>query len=329
MDLSPPNGQPRYGLRNVVSQSASLPYLPLSNHKSRCLENCELALYFSPQEDLAFEAVHRLFGVKNFVRLLKELPLQVRQTAAWTMKLEAQLRMADPVHGIMQLMHQLKLQARTLEQDLIKVKLAILNTERRRLHGIAHEQAHLLQAVAATKSAEPHEPPLPTICRHGLEGKAFAPSLICTRQSSASSHVVSFETIANNSGAQGDHHFREASHAPPNDDSQESSLAIYANPKLDMVGLDVLDNHGFTSCGATNYTESTTIPELPSSDTTEPVPNQVSLYESSYLNAFPISSTFVDSIDFVAPLDSIDEDNCLITTSSDEPNESNLFTPFD
>ncbi|MCO5610584.1 hypothetical protein L7F22_064823 [Adiantum nelumboides] len=284
-------------------------------------------------EDLVFEAVHRLFGVKNFVRLLKELPLQVRQTAAWTMKLEAQLRMADPVHGTMQLMHQLKLQARTLEQDLIKVKLAILNAERRRLHGIAHEQAHLLQAVAATKSAEPHEPPLPTICRHGLEGKAFAPSLICTRQSSASSHVVSSETITNNSGAQGDYHFREASHALPNDDSQESSLEFYANPNLDMVGHDVLDNHGFMSCGTTNYTstgrESTTIPELPLSDTTEPVPNQVSLNESGYLNASPISSTFVDSIDFVAPLGSIDEDNCLITISNDEPNESNLFTPFD
>ncbi|KAI5073808.1 hypothetical protein GOP47_0011821 [Adiantum capillus-veneris] len=298
--------------------------------RRRCLENCELALYFSPQEDLAFEAVHRLFGVKNFVRLLKDLPLHLRHTAVSTMKLEAQFRMADQVHGITRLMHQLKVQVKCLQQELIKLRMAIMKAERQCLHRMAHERAHLLQAV---KAHVHHQPPIPTARNHGLEDIAFARSLVSSCQNSACNDIApSQRQLVNNSGPQGDAQLiKEASQTPLHDDSPESaSLAFNSNPNLDTVG-HILDDHGFTCCD-TDYipigTESMAFADLTSFGDTQPSRNQLSQHFSSYLNIVsPISSSFVDPNDFVAPISSINEDpnHVLATISSDEPGDTNLF----
>ncbi|KAG0461363.1 hypothetical protein HPP92_021328 [Vanilla planifolia] len=68
--------------------------------RKRCDEKCKLAKLFTAEQGGDFEAVHRVFGIKNLLAMLDMVEGEERKRAAreaivW----EARQRLADPVNG--------------------------------------------------------------------------------------------------------------------------------------------------------------------------------------------------------------------------------------
>ncbi|KAH6804687.1 hypothetical protein C2S51_032934 [Perilla frutescens var. frutescens] len=69
------------------------------HQRRRCSAFCPLAPYFPADKQKEFHNVHRLFGVRNVVELLKQVPPHSRDDAARSVIYEANFRAANPAGG--------------------------------------------------------------------------------------------------------------------------------------------------------------------------------------------------------------------------------------
>ncbi|KAM0844311.1 hypothetical protein ACQ4PT_057143 [Festuca glaucescens] len=67
--------------------------------RRKCNPDCPLARYFPADQQRRFLQVHRLFGVGNIQRTLRDTPPNLRNDAMRALIFQAEARAYDPVHG--------------------------------------------------------------------------------------------------------------------------------------------------------------------------------------------------------------------------------------
>ncbi|EPS65020.1 hypothetical protein M569_09760, partial [Genlisea aurea] len=87
--------------------------------RRKCTPNCPLAPYFPASEPRMFQNVHRLFGVSNVTKILRQLRNKDhRDDAMKSIIYEADMRRRFPVHGCSAVIHQLRWQLEYLANEL-------------------------------------------------------------------------------------------------------------------------------------------------------------------------------------------------------------------
>ncbi|KAA8524293.1 hypothetical protein F0562_010716 [Nyssa sinensis] len=69
------------------------------HQRKKCNENCVLAPFFPAEKSREFQAVHKLFGVSNVTKIVKNLKEEDRKRAIDSLAWEAICRQKDPVLG--------------------------------------------------------------------------------------------------------------------------------------------------------------------------------------------------------------------------------------
>lgn len=67
--------------------------------RRKCSDKCPLAPYFPADDPQRFQNAHRLFGVSNMMKTLKEVRDDQKRAAMDTIMYESYMRQRDPVHG--------------------------------------------------------------------------------------------------------------------------------------------------------------------------------------------------------------------------------------
>lgn len=85
---------------DVGTAGATHPACAACKHqRKRCTEGCILAPYFPAHRSREFQAVHKLFGVSNVTKIVKNLKEEDRKMAVDSLVWEASCRQKDPVLG--------------------------------------------------------------------------------------------------------------------------------------------------------------------------------------------------------------------------------------
>ncbi|CAK9158401.1 unnamed protein product [Ilex paraguariensis] len=115
--------------------------------RRKCAPNCPLAPYFPPDHQKQFLNAHKLFGVSNIMKVLRNLAPFEKEIAMKTMILQANIRANDPVGGCYRMISQLQRQIahHKRELDIVLHQLAICRSQPQMA-----QQEMLNPSVAAT-----------------------------------------------------------------------------------------------------------------------------------------------------------------------------------
>ncbi|GLJ05279.1 hypothetical protein SUGI_0015230 [Cryptomeria japonica] len=97
--------------------------------RRKCSSDCLLAPYFPPDQPKQFLNVHKLFGVSNILRLLKQLDDTQKSDAMKSIIYQANAREKDPVHGCFGVIVMLQNQVERLKQELEIVRNQLILLE--------------------------------------------------------------------------------------------------------------------------------------------------------------------------------------------------------
>ncbi|KAL4566552.1 hypothetical protein LXL04_030669 [Taraxacum kok-saghyz] len=86
--------------------------------RKRCNPDCPLAPHFRPEHPVVFKNAHKLFGVKNILRILEVIDPHHKTEAMRSIIYEANMRDRFPVHGCLTAVYDLRLQIRQAEDEL-------------------------------------------------------------------------------------------------------------------------------------------------------------------------------------------------------------------
>ncbi|XP_058075594.1 LOB domain-containing protein 27-like [Magnolia sinica] len=89
--------------------------------RRKCSADCPLAPYFPPDQPKQFQNAHRLFGVSNILKILKQLDASQKLEAMKSIVYQANIRDKYPVHGCLGIVCQLQIQIHHLQQELDNV----------------------------------------------------------------------------------------------------------------------------------------------------------------------------------------------------------------
>ncbi|KDP34093.1 hypothetical protein JCGZ_07664 [Jatropha curcas] len=94
--------------------------------RRKCTPDCLLAPHFPSNRQQDFLNAHKLFGVKNILKTLKDLnSFEIRKAAARSIIFHSNARASDPVGGCYRIISNLKTQILYLQQELNLVKQQI------------------------------------------------------------------------------------------------------------------------------------------------------------------------------------------------------------
>lgn len=95
--------------------------------RRRCSKECVLAPFFPAEKAKEFQNAHRLFGVRNIMNILKQVPPQQKEDAMTSIIFESDMRAQYPVRGCMGIISQLHVQLQQTVEELrmVQSKLAI------------------------------------------------------------------------------------------------------------------------------------------------------------------------------------------------------------
>ncbi|CAA2980409.1 LOB domain-containing 27-like [Olea europaea subsp. europaea] len=89
--------------------------------RRRCTSDCSLAPYFPADQPKVFQNAHKLFGVKNTLKILKQLDPTQRVIAMKSIKYQANMRDRFPVYGCLAEIQLLYCQIQAGEEELLAV----------------------------------------------------------------------------------------------------------------------------------------------------------------------------------------------------------------
>ncbi|CAL5372471.1 unnamed protein product [Camellia sinensis] len=78
--------------------------------RRKCSSECPLAPYFPPDQPKMFQNAHRLFGVSNILKILKQLDPSQKREAMSSIIYQSNIRDKYPVHGCCGVIHHLEYQ---------------------------------------------------------------------------------------------------------------------------------------------------------------------------------------------------------------------------
>lgn len=95
--------------------------------RRKCTSDCPLAPYFPPDQPKQFQNAHRLFGVSNILKILKQVNPNQKLVAMQSIVAEANIRDKYPVHGCLGIIYGLRFQIQHTQQELdaVTANLAI------------------------------------------------------------------------------------------------------------------------------------------------------------------------------------------------------------
>ncbi|KAF3444742.1 hypothetical protein FNV43_RR14435 [Rhamnella rubrinervis] len=95
--------------------------------RRRCSKECALAPYFPAEKAKEFQNAHRLFGVRNIMNILKQVPPQQKEDAMTSIIFESDMRAQYPIRGCMGIISQLHIQIQQVIDELrmVQSKIAI------------------------------------------------------------------------------------------------------------------------------------------------------------------------------------------------------------
>lgn len=95
--------------------------------RRRCSKDCVLAPFFPAEKAKEFQNAHRLFGVRNIMNILKQVPQQQKEDAMTSIVFESDMRAQYPVRGCMGIISQLHIQLQQTIDELrmVQSKVAI------------------------------------------------------------------------------------------------------------------------------------------------------------------------------------------------------------
>ncbi|XP_076891520.1 LOB domain-containing protein 27-like [Bidens hawaiensis] len=89
--------------------------------RKRCTPECPLAPHFRPEHPMIFKNAHKLFGVRNILRILEQIDSNYKTEAMQSIIYEANMRDQFPVHGCLSVICDLQYQIRQAEEELYNV----------------------------------------------------------------------------------------------------------------------------------------------------------------------------------------------------------------
>ncbi|XP_022006374.2 LOB domain-containing protein 27 [Helianthus annuus] len=89
--------------------------------RKRCTPECALAPHFRPEQTEIFKNAHKLFGVRNILRILEQVDPAMKNEAMRSIIYQANMRDRSPVHGCLGVIYQLQYQIRQAEKELYTV----------------------------------------------------------------------------------------------------------------------------------------------------------------------------------------------------------------
>lgn len=89
--------------------------------RKRCTPECALAPHFRPEQTEIFKNAHKLFGVRNILRILERVDPVLKTEAMRSIIFESNMRDRSPVHGCLGVIYQLQYQIRQVEKELYSV----------------------------------------------------------------------------------------------------------------------------------------------------------------------------------------------------------------
>ncbi|KAI4343822.1 hypothetical protein L6164_011128 [Bauhinia variegata] len=90
--------------------------------RRKCTPECLLAPYFPADQPKVFQNVHKLFGVSNIVKILKNLEPGQKKIAMESLICQANIRDKYPVHGCCEEISRLRYQIWQMEEELYIVQ---------------------------------------------------------------------------------------------------------------------------------------------------------------------------------------------------------------
>ncbi|KAL8261341.1 hypothetical protein R6Q59_025390 [Mikania micrantha] len=89
--------------------------------RKRCTPECALAPHFRPEQTEIFKNAHKLFGVRNILRILEQVEPALKNEAMRSIIYQANMRDRSPVFGCLGVIYQLQYQIRHAEKELYAV----------------------------------------------------------------------------------------------------------------------------------------------------------------------------------------------------------------
>ncbi|KAF9614198.1 hypothetical protein IFM89_015706 [Coptis chinensis] len=123
--------------------------------RRRCGADCFLRPYFPAERYKDFELVHKLYGVRNLVNLLRAInpDWRAREVAVATIVREAWIRHADPVRGSLGVVHNLLSRLSSFNRELEHVRQQ-LEYHRHREQQRQQQQLKLRQVPPSTSELQ-------------------------------------------------------------------------------------------------------------------------------------------------------------------------------
>jgi len=99
--------------------------------RRKCAKDCPLAPFFPPHRQKDFLNAHKLFGVSNIVKTIRDLNSDQKKIAMHSIVFEANARANDPVYGCCPIIWELQRQYMYFktEYDLVLKQLSILHAQ--------------------------------------------------------------------------------------------------------------------------------------------------------------------------------------------------------
>ncbi|CAH9116121.1 unnamed protein product [Cuscuta epithymum] len=151
--------------------------------RRRCTSDCPLAPYFPADQPDMFHNAHRLFGVSNITKLLKQIEPSQRGVAMKSIIEEANARAKYPVYGCVAEIQQLMFKIQLAEEELMAVhsQLAFYQQQNQQQHDSNNSLLPSLQLGAPSTHVNnnvvvppPPPPPLhPQYCNAVTAGAAI------------------------------------------------------------------------------------------------------------------------------------------------------------
>ncbi|KAG2663419.1 hypothetical protein I3843_16G030000 [Carya illinoinensis] len=115
------------GSRNASQACASCKY-----QRKKCDPHCPLAPFFPQHRRKDFMNVHKVFGVRNVLKLTKNLGFKEKSEAMKTMIYQADVRVKDPVGGCCRVISELQNRIKHLEAEyrLLLEQLAVCRVQK-------------------------------------------------------------------------------------------------------------------------------------------------------------------------------------------------------
>ncbi|XP_057812856.1 protein ASYMMETRIC LEAVES 2 isoform X1 [Cryptomeria japonica] len=113
--------------------------------RRKCSPDCPLAPYFPPDQPKQFLNVHKLFGVSNILRILRQLDDTQRSDAMKSIIYQANAREKDPVHGCFGIIVMLQAQVERLKEEIEIVRSQMMVMEQQQQQQQQFQNGGILQ----------------------------------------------------------------------------------------------------------------------------------------------------------------------------------------